>query len=285
MQSGVSTHIHVFRRLGRDLLADIKTAGFETVELYSNPPHWPDYDNPQSRREIADACLELGLVVNSVHAPFFRRWEDAKAGRWLSLTSRDAGVRREAVARAAESIAVAEFVQVHCSVLHLGASEEKEDGGTFERLFYSLEELLPLAVGLDVKLALENITNSFSRGCRIAAFIRDTGLEGVGCCYDCGHAAIYERLVEEFREMKPHLLTTHIHDLTDKRDNHLPLFEGEIDWQALAAEIAASDYEGALIVESKDVTGSPESLAAAFRAATRLREMIEEAGSGEDEAE
>lgn len=274
MLVGISTHVHVYKPLDRKLLSRIKSAGFETVELYANPPHWADYDRPSRRRELAEICMDLDLPINSVHAPFFRRLEEARAGRWLSLTSKDPEVRRESVERTAECMAVAEYAPVDCVVVHVGAPSEEEDGGTFDRLFYSLEDLIKPAQELNIKPALENITNTFSSGDRLREFVTLSGLPGIGCCYDCGHAEIRDRLVEEFEIVAEHLLTTHIHDTTDGLDNHLLPFEGEIDWEALAGAFAKTDYDGALILEAKDDSGAVESIAASYEAACRLRDMI-----------
>lgn len=280
MQTGVSTHIHVYKPLDRNLLSAIKKAGFETVELYANHPHWPGYADPASRRQIAQICIDLDLPVNSVHSPFFRTLDDARAGRWLSVTARDNGLRRESVERIVESAAVAEFVPVQNIVVHIGAPDEQEDGATFDRLFYSLEEILAATQGLGITVALENITNDISRGSRIARFLTDSDLAqngSVGCCYDCGHAAIYGVTVEEFQQMAPWLATTHIHDTTEGRDNHLMPFEGDIDWDALASAFAATPYDGALIIETKDDSGSLRTLDLAAAAAARLRDKILEA--------
>jgi sugar phosphate isomerase/epimerase len=273
MLIGVSTHIHVYKPLGRELLEGIARSGFETVELYANNPHWPGYVNGASRREIAGICAELELPVNSVHAPFFRTLEEARAGHWLSITARDSDLRRESVERVVLGAAIAEHLPVGNIVVHLGAPDEEEDASTWDRLYYSLEEIIDSTEGLGTSVALENITNPISRGERIAAFLEKSGLP-VRCCYDCGHAAIYNLLVQEFRQMEPWLATTHIHDTTDGLDNHLLPFEGEIDWQALAAAFAHSTFDGALIIETKDETGSTAMITRAAEAAESLRGMI-----------
>lgn len=274
MLIGVSTHIHVLKPLDRELLKAIREVGFETVELYANHPHWSGYDQVSSRKAIAEACLELELPVNSVHTPFFKTIDEARAGRWLSLTSRDPDTRRESIERAAEAIAIAEFVPVENAVLHVGKPEEKLDGGTFDRLFYSLEEIKKSAEQFTTKLALENITNDISRGHQIARFVEECGLPDIGCCYDCGHAELYERAIEELNEMATWLLTTHIHDVSDGLDNHLPPFEGQIDWPELASAFAKLDYEGALIIETKDEAGEYASLTNSAKAGKRLRDII-----------
>lgn len=276
MKIGVSTHIHVYKPLDKHLLAQIKDTGFETVELYCNPPHWPDYGKRKKQEEIAGYCLDLDLGINSLHTPFFRTLDHARAGKWFSVSAKDNDVRKESIGRIIDSLTLAEFAPVGAAVVHTGGPDEKEDGGTFDRIFYSLEEILPVSRELGVKIALENITNDFSRGHRIAAFIEESRLEGVGCCYDCGHATLYGRMLEELEEMAGQLITTHIHDTSDGLDNHLLPFEGEIDWDALAAKFAEIDYRGDLIIESKDDSGSGLMLKKGCEAALKLREKIEE---------
>jgi len=274
MLIGVSTHIHVYSPLDEELLRRVREAGYETVELYANPPHWPRYDTVAGKKEIAEACLDLDLPVNSIHSPFFRNLDEARSGRWLSVTSRDPALRRESVERIIESVALAEFVPVGCVVVHLGAPEEKLDGGTYDRLYYSLEDILAETQRMDLGIALENITNEISRGYSIARFIEECDLEGIGGCYDCGHAAIYGRTVDELSEMAPYMTTTHIHDTTGGLDNHLMPFTGEIDWDVLAEAFGESDYDGALIIEAKDESGSFEALREGAEAADSLRDKI-----------
>lgn len=276
MKIGVSTHIHVYNPLDGQLLAKIKNAGFETVELYSNLPHWPEYGNRKSQESIAGHCLDLGLDINSLHTPFFRTLDHARSGKWLSISAKDKDVRSESVGRIIDSLTLAEFAPVAAAVVHTGGPGEPEDGSTFDRIFYSLEEILPVSRELGVTIALENITNDFSRGYRIAAFIRESRLEGVGCCYDCGHATLYGRTLEELEEMSELLVTTHIHDTSDGLDNHLLPFEGDIEWDALSGKFAEIGYKGDLIIESKDDTGSVQTLKAAYVAALRLRDKIAE---------
>lgn len=274
MQIAVSTHIHAYRTLGAELLSDIVRAGFPMVELYCSPPHWPDYADRRRQREMISHCAELGLVINSIHTPFFRTLEDARAGRWYSISTKDKDVRAESVGRIIDVLPIAEHAPITAAVVHVGCPPEKEDGGTWERLYYSLEEILAVARELSIGIALENITNDFSRGHRIAAFLEESKLAGVGCCYDSGHATLYGRTVDEFTEMAPHLLTTHIHDTTEGKDNHQLPFSGDIDWDMLATTIAASDYNGALVIETKDDTNSFEMLRKAAEAGKRLMEKI-----------
>lgn len=274
MKIGVSTHIHVYKPLDEDLLNNIKRAGYETVELYCNHPHFPGYVLSKKRAEIAGLCQDFELDINSIHTPFFRTLDHAKRGKWYSVTSRNQDIRIESVEKIIQSILIAEHAKVEAAVVHLGCPEEKEDFGTWDRLYYSLEEILKVSSSLNVTVALENITNDFSRGHRIRDFIEESKLDSVGCCYDCGHATLYGVTVKELEEMSQHLVTTHIHDTTEGLDNHLLPFTGEIEWDVLAAKFAEINYTGDLIIETKDISGSFEILRESALAAEKLRDMI-----------
>ena len=274
MKVGVSTHIHVFTPLGKELLTNIKACGFECVELYCSDPHWPDFARASSQEQMAKVIDEVGIEVNSIHTPFFRDYESAKAGKWFSISDKNQDNRKESTEKIIEALMLAQHCPFKAAVVHVGASSETEDANTWERMYYSLEEIIPEAKKLGVSIALENITNDFSRGHRIANFIAEAKLENLGCCYDSGHATIYHRTVAEFEEMAPHLLTTHIHDCSDGKDNHLLPFQGELDWNALAKAWARSPYLGDLIIETKDISNSMEMLIKAADAGKRLRDMI-----------
>ena len=275
MNVGVSTHIHVYREMGSDLLTDIARAGFESVELYCNHPHWPTFDQKGEKDGIVRACSELGLAINSIHTPFFRKLEDAKRGRWYSISTKEKDIRRESIGRIIDSLAVAENVAIKAAVVHVGSPTESEDGNTWDRMYYALEEdILPVAREIGITIALENITNDFSRGHHISKFIEESGLSDLGCCYDSGHATLFKRTTDELKEMAPHLVTTHIHDTTEGKDNHLLPYAGEIDWNELAKAFAEIDYKGDLIIETKDPDSTFEMLEKAAETGKRLRKAI-----------
>ncbi|MDO5843782.1 MAG: sugar phosphate isomerase/epimerase family protein [Methanocorpusculum sp.] len=73
------------------------------------------------------------------------------------------------------------------------------------------------------------------------------GVEGMGITLDIGHANTTENLNDYLKLILPKASHMHIHDNHGKRDEHLPLGYGNIDWEKIMPKIK-KDYHGEIIV-------------------------------------
>ena len=66
------------------------------------------------------------------------------------------------------------------------------------------------------------------------------------CCWDTGHAVMEGRYdqTEEFRTLGPNLAAVHIHDNNALSDQHLPLYCGKLDPEALVKALVEIDFKG-----------------------------------------
>ena len=102
-----------------------------------------------------------------------------------------------------------------------------------------------------IKIAFENIRNF---GTLAAMMQRYRDLDCVGYCYDCGHEHCYTKTVR-FTDLFPgKILCTHIHDNMGKDgrpdpDDHLMMFDGNIDYADMMKRLREAGYEGTLTVE------------------------------------
>ncbi len=229
-----STHLFVYEVLGREQLAMIRQAGFEAVELWAMRPHW-DYGDGDHVAAIAKACDRLGLTITSVHGPFYRHVDDAKAGQWLTLYHEEPTVRAEALSEFRRVVGVASTLGASIVVVHW------EEWGRGEE---ELDALLEAAGEAGVRLALENSHNRPEASVdTLVAVLERLGPEApVGLCFDTGHAHVAEAdLVEALGAAAPHVVAFHVHDNDGTDDTHHVPYRGTVDWAAFARAVGALD--------------------------------------------
>ena len=271
---GMSTHLFHEQRLGRDHLVHVAAHGFEALELFATKAHF-DYHSQPAIAELAEWLADTRLELHSVHAPAFDALKD---GRWVgsySNASGDESRRKAALAETAAALAIARTVPFRYLVVHLGmpagestpAKDNQRDAAR-----RSVEDIVEMAAGVNVRVALEVIPNPLSSAANLAHLIEEE-LEGidVGICLDYGHAHLMGDLGEAVETVSGHLWSTHVHDNGGKRDDHLVPFAGSIDWEAAMMATQKIGYDGALILEVGN-TGDPLDV---LRRSVKARERIE----------
>jgi sugar phosphate isomerase/epimerase len=119
----------------------------------------------------------------------------------------------------------------------------------------------------------------------LRTFVDETRLTGVRFNFDIGHAHLMdgpeeERVAKAFAPLQDLIVSTHIHDNHGDKDEHLPPYDGSIDWRAAAALFqTAATKDLPLTLELKEKTGPDASsladqLAAGARALDRLEEVL-----------
>jgi sugar phosphate isomerase/epimerase len=271
---GVSTHLFHDHRLTRDHLVHIAAHGFEAVELFATRSHF-DYRSTAAIAEFGEWLADIGLTLHSVHAPIV---EAFRQGRWIgafSNASSDEARRRAAVDEARAALAIAERVPFRYLVVHLGMpSVEQGPPGDNQRdaARRSVEELVPAAAAVGVRVALEVIPNPLSSVGALVRFL-DEDLDGIdaGVCLDYGHAHLMGDLAEAIETLSGHLWTTHVHDNHGRQDDHLVPFAGTIDWTAAMVTTQKIGYDGIMMLEVAD-TGDPMDV---LRRSVKARERLE----------
>ncbi len=71
-------------------------------------------------------------------------------------------------------------------------------------------------------------------------------------CFDVGHANITES-IDEFLKIVDRYRDVHIHDNNGKRDAHLVLGEGNIDFDKILDKILKDGYKGNIILEANNI--------------------------------
>jgi sugar phosphate isomerase/epimerase len=118
----------------------------------------------------------------------------------------------------------------------------------------------------------------------LRAFVDETRLTGLRFNFDIGHAHLAElpedeRLENSFLPLRDLVSSVHLHDNHGDKDEHLPPFDGTIDWRAAIKLLStAPETNLPLVLELKEKTG-PEAPAAAeqLSSARKAMDRFEEA--------
>lgn len=141
-------------------------------------------------------------------------------------------------------------------VLHVPEGRVASGDGWKKQARRSLEELESKARDSGVRLALENLPTPGHMEA-VTGLCREYPPEFVGICYDSGHGNMAGNgleLLEQAVEMAgqgsgSRLAALHLHDNFGNKDEHLPPFKGNIEWQRMMRILDAAGYRKPLCLE------------------------------------
>ena len=287
MKRILSTYLFVSKKLTPELLAQIAGAGFQAVEIFATRSHF-DYATKTEIRAVAMALADQRLILSSVHAPTSRDLSlNREGGTPLSITEVERVRRIEAMDELKRVLDVAEELPFPRMILHMGGSRETADPRKRDAAFSSLEHLSLHAKHAGVTVCLENTTSEMGDPMYLRSFVDETRLTGVRFNFDIGHAHLAEgveseRISKNLEPLRDLIVSAHIHDNHGDKDEHLPPYDGTIDWPAalkLLRAVPATDLP--LTVELKEKTGPDapslsDQLSAAAKSLGRLEAIWEE---------
>jgi sugar phosphate isomerase/epimerase len=280
----LSTYLLVSKKLTRELLNQVRGAGFEAVEIFGTRSHF-DYVSRDEVRGIRQALADNQLHLNSLHAPTSRDLSvHREGGSPLSVTEVERVRRIEAMDELKRVVDVAEDLPFPRLILHMGGSRETADPRKRDAAFSTLEHLILHARHAGVTICIENTTSEMGEPAYLRSFVDETRLTGLRVNFDIGHAHLVngpetDRIAKSLEPIRDLVVSTHIHDNHGEKDEHLPPFDGTIDWPA-ALKLLHADGNGhlPLTLEVKEKTG-PEAppftdqLAAVAKSLDRLEEV------------
>jgi sugar phosphate isomerase/epimerase len=236
--------------------------------------HWNDdfLYAPCEIDQIARWLDQFGLALNDLHA------SEGVEKRWYSTVEYE---RLAGVELVHNRIEMAARLGGDVIILHLLAEPDDPAlrSAYWDGVRRSLDRLEPVARRHSVRIALENLTDG--NVALVRRVLADYAPQYVGLCYDSGHGNITGDGLNQLDALKDRLIALHLHDNDGKRDQHLPLFSGTVDWNHLASLIAHSSYGKMVSLEvsmrATDSDDDPAFLADCHADATRFAEMIDRA--------
>jgi len=286
MQRHLSTYLFVSRKLTPEHLEQIAGAGFQGVEIFCTRSHF-EYSIKQEVRAMADALEAHHLQLVSMHAPTSRDLSAMReSGTPLSICEVERVRRVEAMDELRRVIDVADDLPYSRLILHMGGTRETADPRKRDAAFSTLEHLILHAHHAGVAICVENTTSEMGDPAYLRAFVDETRLTGLRFNFDIGHAHLAdfpeeERLEKSFSPLRELVSSVHLHDNHGEKDEHLPPYDGTIDWpSAIRVLQSAPQTSLPLVLELKEKTGAEaptvaEQLTAARTAMDRFEETWE----------
>src|SRR5271165_291770 len=265
MQRILSTYRFISRKLTPELLGQISAAGFQGVEIFASRGHF-DYNSKTEARAMAGALSANHLFLSSLHAPTSRDLSATREGGTpISICEVERVRRIEAMDELKRAIDVSEDLPYPRMVLHMGGPRETSDPRKRDAAFSSLEHLMLHAHHAGVVLSLENTTSEMGDPQYLRSFVDETRLTGLRFNFDIGHAHLAdgpqnERIEKSFAPMRELVAGVHLHDNHGDKDEHLPPYEGTIDWPAaisLLKTVPAANLPITLELKEKTAPDAP----------------------------
>lgn len=216
-----------------DRFTHFATAGFRAVHWCE---HWVDSHvySVEETEEVKRLAEEAGLYVQDVHAV-------CSAGEGVEFTDDlwfDLNCNR------VEFIATLGGDGV---VLHLSKEAEQPMAEALAVARRRIDLLRPLADRHEVRVSLENLTDSTPRGFFDALFDCYPG-DVLGFCFDSGHANMSkdDDMVERYADR---LIALHLHDNDGSGDQHLVPGHGTVNWPYIVATLKHIGYNRPINLE------------------------------------
>jgi sugar phosphate isomerase/epimerase len=260
--------LFVSRKLTPELLGQISGAGFAGLEIFCTRSHF-EYSAKPEIQAMASALEQHRLQLVSLHAPTSRDMSAMReSGTPLSICEVERVRRIEAMDELKRVIDVTDDLPYARLILHMGGARETADPRKRDAAFSSLEHLILHAHHAGVAICVENTMSEMGDPGYLLAFVDETRLSGLRFNFDIGHAnlsdfPVDERLEKSFSPLRDLVSSVHLHDNRGEKDEHIPPYDGTIDWPAAIKLFkSAPEPNLPLVLELKEKTG-PEAPSAA----------------------
>jgi sugar phosphate isomerase/epimerase len=235
----LSTYLLVNRKLSAALVGEVARANVSAIELFCSRGHF-DYQSTDDARELASWLSGNNLTLHSIHAPTTRdSYPRRESGTPLLISDPERIRRQEAVDEMKRALDLVECLSFRYCVMHVARHRDVPDQRRWDAAFSSLELLSLFAKQRGVTIALENTPGDMATPANLKNFLEQTRLTNVKLCFDAGHAHLEGGVEPSIETIRDLIVTTHIHDNGGERDDHLPPYEGTIDWNSALTAMPA----------------------------------------------
>ena len=243
-----------YDRFGSEKYSKIKSFGFDCVdfdmsntenELYRlNEQDFEAY--LKGERALAQAA---GVKIHQTHGPW--RWpikDDTDTDRFERLEKMQKSIR-------ATNLLGCRYWVIH-PIMPFGTDDitsghQKE---TWDINLDFMKSLLKTAKEYGVTICVENTPFaqfSLASPRQILSLVEEINDDNFKVCLDTGHVTMAGdwSVGESVRRLADKIKVLHVHDNNGKADQHLPIYDGIIDWQDFAAALRDVSFDGVLSVE------------------------------------
>jgi hexulose-6-phosphate isomerase len=217
-----------------------KDAGFDGVEVMSH----------LDRNEVLKARDATGMPVPSVCGAL--HWK-------FPLSDPDPAIRAQGIEALKVSLEDASTYGADTVLLVPGrVSETVSYDECWNRTVEELKKVVPMAINLKVKIALENVWNNFLISpMEAASFVDQFKTPFIGFYFDCGNVLVYGWPEQWIKILGKRLAKVHIKEysrqIADKQGKGagfgVKLLEGDVNWSAVMKAMDDIGYNGWTTIE------------------------------------
>ena len=179
----------------------------------------------------------------TVHAPFFD----------LNPGALDPLVRQVSLQRLTQPLHAADRLDAHTLIIHPGFDPWRYpdmESLWIDNAIDFFRDLLSVETSSDCRLAIENIYEPAPD--TLVSLVETVASPRLGHCFDVGHWNLFGRtgLTAWLTQLGSRLFHLHLHDNHGDRDAHLPIGAGNIDFNALFAQISTMSITPSMTLEA-----------------------------------
>jgi sugar phosphate isomerase/epimerase len=190
-------------------------------EIYFSGDDLDSCDEKEAKH-LAETLDQHGLE-KTFHAPFMD----------LSPGGVDRRIKEVTLNRFSKVMELAEFFKPKTIVFHGGYEKWKFDGNVALWLESSLQTWRPLVKKAEERKLILAIENVFEESPDpIQRLLKTVDSSSLRFCFDTGHQHVFSKtpLSLWFEALEKYFVEVHLHDNHKEMDEHLPIGEGEIDF-------------------------------------------------------
>ena len=219
---------------------------FDLWEIFSEASHSIVYHEKEFRDLLPSYDLHY-----SVHAPICD----------INIASISDPVRKASMKETLDTIKAANRLGIDRVTIHPGLSSMSVHGIESKYLVHAKESMKALDAAqteYGISLAIENMPDIYFFLGRTAAELDEiVGDTDLGICFDIGHANTTGQIDEMIETFGKRIKNIHIHDNNGKRDEHLTIGDGSIDFPGVLRKLKF--YDRNYVIESKSYDSAADS--------------------------
>jgi sugar phosphate isomerase/epimerase len=248
----------------------IRECGFDCLEIMGRAPHY-DLESGNEAARWRGMIEGSGLVIRSFHPPLCDLYAQ-EGGSWTKAWTQ--------IARSIDHLVPlgAEYLILHGGALADGKPEAEKRVSQAAR---HLEQVLKRCqqVAAEIKLCVEHEGDNILGIHRLLSHFRG---EDVGFCFDSCHAQLYPGSAAFLDQFDGRIFSVHLSDTHGSEDDHLPPFQGVVDWERVIDALARNAYAGPWHLEVSGGADGVATLRLLAGSLRRLSGMIDSAVSWRD---
>ncbi|OKY77873.1 MAG: Sugar phosphate isomerase/epimerase [Candidatus Methanohalarchaeum thermophilum] len=240
----------LIKREPSEVVEELYEKGFDGLEILSQSKHALDNETIKKfKTAIKDISFDL-----TVHAPF----------KGINLSSFNDKIWNRSIKKLEKNIEKAASLKAEHVTIHPGYTEEMSNylpNEEWNRNFEAFKRLAKVAEENEIMIGVENMPNMshlrYKTPEEIIGLINSIESENLSLSFDVGHAHT-NGVVQEFLEHLDKVSHVHLHDNFGKKDQHLQIGRGDINFETVFSKL--ENYDGIFVIEGRNIKEGKRSM-------------------------